>query len=188
MAKAYGHFIAASYRRRYGMFTCCGILYNHESPRRPVDFLPRKVARAAAAISLELERELVLGDLDARRDWGYAEDYVRAMWLMLQQDEPADYVVATGESHSVEELVELAFARVGLDWREHVRRDRRSDAAPPSCTTSSATRRGRGACSAGSRASTFEELVGLLVDAEVQALTAANGEDPLARILDAQNP
>jgi GDPmannose 4,6-dehydratase len=123
VAKAYAHFIAASYRRRYGMFTCCGILYNHESPLRPVDFLPRKVARAAAAISLGLERELVLGDLSARRDWGYAGDYVRAMWLMLQHSEPGDYVIATGVSHSVEELVEQAFAAVELDWRDHVRSD-----------------------------------------------------------------
>ena len=123
VAKAYAHFIAGSYRKRYGMFTCCGILYNHESPLRPVEFLPRKVARAAAAISLGLEQELVLGDLSARRDWGYAGDYVRAMWLMLQQDEPDDYVVATGESHTVEELVACAFGVVGLDWREHVRTD-----------------------------------------------------------------
>ncbi len=123
VAKAYAHFIARSYRRRYGMFTCCGILYNHESPLRPVDFLPRKVARAAAAISLGLEEELVLGDLSARRDWGYAGDYVRAMWLMLQHSEPGDYVVATGVSHSVEELVEHAFAAVGLEWRDHVRSD-----------------------------------------------------------------
>jgi GDPmannose 4,6-dehydratase len=123
VAKAYGHFIAHSYRRRYGMFTCCGILYNHESPRRPLDFLPRKVAYSAAAISLGLERELVLGDLDARRDWGYAEDYVRAMWLMLQQDEPDDYIVATGESHAVQDLVEQAFLHVGLDWRGYVRSD-----------------------------------------------------------------
>jgi GDPmannose 4,6-dehydratase len=105
------------------MFTCCGILYNHESPLRPTDFLPRKVARAAASISLGLERELVLGDLSARRDWGYAGDYVRAMWLMLQHEEPGDYVVATGVSHSVEELVEQAFGAVGLDWRDHVRSD-----------------------------------------------------------------
>jgi GDPmannose 4,6-dehydratase len=123
VAKAYAHFIAASYRKRYGMFTACGILYNHESPLRPVQFLPRKVARAAAAISLGLEEELVLGDLAARRDWGYAGDYVRAMWLMLQHSEPDDYVVATGVSHSVEELVERAFAAVGLDWRDHVRSD-----------------------------------------------------------------
>jgi GDPmannose 4,6-dehydratase len=121
VAKAYAHFIAGSYRKRYGMFTCCGILYNHESPVRPTDFLPRKVAQAAAAISLGLEDELVLGDLAARRDWGYAGDYVRAMWLMLQHTEPDDYVVATGVSHSVEELVAQAFDAVGLDWRRHVR-------------------------------------------------------------------
>jgi GDPmannose 4,6-dehydratase len=123
VAKAYAHFIAGSYRKRYEMFTCCGILYNHESPVRPTDFLPRKVARAAAAISLGLEDELVLGDLSSRRDWGYAGDYVRAMWLMLQHDEPGDYVVATGVSHSVEELVACAFGAVGLDWRDHVRSD-----------------------------------------------------------------
>jgi GDPmannose 4,6-dehydratase len=123
VAKAYAHFISSSYRRRYGMFTCCGILYNHESPLRPLDFLPRKVAHGAAAISLGLERELVVGDLTARRDWGYAGDYVRAMWLMLQHDEPGDYVVASGVAHSVEELVACAFDAVSLDWREHVRSD-----------------------------------------------------------------
>src|SRR5712691_10666556 len=121
VAKAYAHFSARSYRHRYGLFTCSGILYNHESPRRPLEFLPRKVAQGAAAISLGLEDELVLGDLDARRDWGYAGDYVRAMWLMLQQGEPGDYVVASGESHSVMELAQSAFAHVGLDWQEHVR-------------------------------------------------------------------
>jgi GDPmannose 4,6-dehydratase len=123
VAKAYAHFSARSYRQRYGLYACSGILYNHESPRRPLQFLPRKVAHGAAAISLGLEHELVLGDLDATRDWGYAGDYVRAMWLMLQQDEPHDYVVASGESHSVRELVECAFAHVGLDWQEHVRVD-----------------------------------------------------------------
>jgi GDPmannose 4,6-dehydratase len=120
VAKAYGHFIVGSYRRRYGLHASCGILYNHESPRRPSDFLPSKVAHAAAEISLGLRRDLALGDLHAQRDWGYAGDYVEAMWRMLQQDEPGDYVVATGTLHSVEELVELAFAHVGLDWREHV--------------------------------------------------------------------
>jgi GDPmannose 4,6-dehydratase len=172
VAKAYAHFIAASYRRRYGMFTCCGILYNHESPRRPVDFLPRKVARAAAAISLGLEQELLLGDLEARRDWGYAKDYVRAMWLMLQQAEPADYVVATGESHSVQELVELAFARVGLDWRDHVRSDPalRRGAAELHDLVGDASRARR---VLGWEPSVgFEELVWLLVDAEVRALSA----------------
>jgi GDPmannose 4,6-dehydratase len=123
VAKAYGHFIVGSYRRRYGLHASCGILYNHESPRRPVDFLPSKVAHAAAAISLGLESEIALGDLDAQRDWGYARDYVEAIWLMLQQDEPNDYVIATGELHSVRELTEVAFAHVGLDWREHVRVD-----------------------------------------------------------------
>ena len=172
VAKAYGHFIAHSYRRRYGMFICCGILYNHESPRRPPDFLPGKVARAAAAISLGLEHEVALGDLDARRDWGYAKDYVRAMWLMLQQDESADYVVATGDSHSVQELVELAFARVGLDWRDHVRSDpalRRGTAELHDLVgDASRARRVLGwEPSIG-----FEELIGLLVDAEVRALSA----------------
>ena len=123
VAKAYAHFIAASYRHRYGMFVTSGILYNHESPLRPVDFLPRKVSRAVAAIALGHESELVIGDLEARRDWGYAGDYVRAMWLTLQADEPSDYVVATGETHSVEELVALAFAVVDLDWRDYVRVD-----------------------------------------------------------------
>jgi GDPmannose 4,6-dehydratase len=123
VAKAYGHFIARSYRRRYGLHVSCGILYNHESPRRPVDFVPSKIAHGAAAAKLGLERELLLGDLDAERDWGYAVDYVEAMRLMLRRDEPGDYVIATGELHSVRELVEVAFAYVGLDWREHVRVD-----------------------------------------------------------------
>ncbi len=123
VAKAYAHFITRSYRVRYGLHASAGILYNHESPRRPLEYLPRKVARGAAAISLGLEVELALGDLDARRDWGYAGDYVRAMWLMLLQDEPGDYIIATGEAHSVRELVECAFSHVGLDWREHVRAD-----------------------------------------------------------------
>jgi GDPmannose 4,6-dehydratase len=123
VAKAYAHFSARSYRQRYGLFACSGILYNHESPRRPLQFLPRKVAHGAAAISLGVEQELVLGDLDARRDWGYAKDYVRAMWLMLQQKAPDDYIVASGEDHSVRELVQCAFTHVGLDWQEYVRID-----------------------------------------------------------------
>jgi GDPmannose 4,6-dehydratase len=166
VAKAYGHFIAHSYRRRYGMFICCGILYNHESPRRPPDFLPGKVARAAAAISLGLEHEVALGDR------GYAKDYVRAMWLMLQQDESADYVVATGDSHSVQELVELAFARVGLDWRNHVRSDPalRRGAAELHDLVGDASRARR--VLGWEPSIGFEELIGLLVDAEVRALSA----------------
>ena len=123
VAKAYGHFITRSYRRRYGLHASSGILYNHESPRRPLDFVTRKIAHAAAGIKLGLQGELWLGNLDARRDWGYAGDYVRAMWLMLQQDEPGDYVIATGETHSVRELVAVAFERVGLDPDDYVQID-----------------------------------------------------------------
>ena len=170
VAKAYGHFIAHSYRRRYGMFTCCGILYNHESPRRPLDFLPRKVAYFAAAISLGLEQELVLGDLDSRRDWGYAKDYVDAMWLMLQQDEPGDYIVATGQSHSVQDLVERAFRHVDLDWSEHVRSDpalRRGTAELHHLVGDPARTKER----LGWQTSVdFDGLVALLVDAELRRL------------------
>ena len=123
VAKAYGHFITASYRRRYGLHASSGILYNHESPRRPLDFVTRKVTHAAASIRLGLQGELWLGDLDSRRDWGYAFDYVRAMWLMLQQEEPGDYVIATGDPHSVRDLVTVAFGHVGLDWQEYVHTD-----------------------------------------------------------------
>jgi GDPmannose 4,6-dehydratase len=123
VAKAYGHLIVGSYRRRYGLHLSSGILYNHESPRRPESFLPRKVSLGVARIVHGLQNELVVGDLAARRDWGYAGDYVTAMWLMLQQDAPADYVIASGESHSVQELIELAFGHAGLDWRAHVRVD-----------------------------------------------------------------
>ena len=136
------------------MFTCCGILYNHESPRRPLDFLPRKVAASAAAISLGLETELLLGDLDSRRDWGYAKDYVQAMWLMLQQDEPADYIVATGESHSVEELVECAFARVGSTGATMFAATLVFAGGRRSSIISSAIRPAPGSASGGSRAST----------------------------------
>jgi GDPmannose 4,6-dehydratase len=123
VAKAYGHLIVGSYRARYGLHLCSGILYNHESPRRPESFLPRKVAVGVARIVNGLQDELVVGDLSARRDWGYAGDYVNAMWLALQHDEPGDYVVASGRSHSVEQLIECAFEHAGLDWREHVRVD-----------------------------------------------------------------
>ena len=123
VAKVYGHWITVNYRESYGIFACSGILFNHESPLRGKEFVTRKVTDAVARIKLGVQQELVLGNLDAMRDWGYAGDYVRAMWLMLQQDAPDDYVVATGRKHSVRELVELAFAHVGLDWRDHVRSD-----------------------------------------------------------------
>jgi GDPmannose 4,6-dehydratase len=125
VAKCYGHWITVNYRESYGLFACSGILFNHESPRRGLEFVTRKVSDGAARIALGLASELPLGNLDAKRDWGFAGDYVEAMWLMLQQPLAEDYVVATGETHSVRELVEIAFARVGLDWRRHVRLDPR---------------------------------------------------------------
>ncbi len=170
VAKAYGHFITRSYRSRYSLHASSGILYNHESPRRPLDFLPRKVAHGAASIALGLESELRLGDLSARRDWGYAGDYVRAMWLMLQQEEPADYLIATGESHSVEELVEAAFRRAGLDWRAHVRLDEslvRGSAELHHLVGDPSRARERLGWEPSVR---FEELVELLVDAELARL------------------
>jgi len=123
VAKVFGHHITVNYRESYGIFACSGILFNHESPRRGLEFVTRKVTRAAARIKLGLDQELRLGNLDARRDWGYAGDYVRAMWLMLQQTEPDDYVIATGRSHTVRELVEVAFEYLGLDPAAHVRVD-----------------------------------------------------------------
>jgi GDPmannose 4,6-dehydratase len=125
VAKCYGHFITVNYRESYDLFACAGILFNHESERRGLEFVTRKVTHGAAAIRLGLADELALGNLDAERDWGYAKDYVEAMWLMLQQDEPDDYVIATGDSHSVRELVEVAFAHVRLDPEDHVRMDPR---------------------------------------------------------------
>lgn len=120
VSKVYGHWITVNYRESYGMFACSGILFNHESPRRGKEFVTRKVSYGVARIKLGLQDKLHLGNLDAMRDWGFSGDYVRAMWLMLQQDRPDDYVVAMGKKHSVRELVELAFDRVGLDWEDHV--------------------------------------------------------------------
>jgi len=120
VAKVYGHAITVNYRESYGLFACAGILFNHESPRRGLEFVTRKVSDGVARIKCGLAREVRLGNLDARRDWGFAGDYVHAMWLMLQQELPDDYVVATGESHSVKELVELAFSYAELDWHEYV--------------------------------------------------------------------
>ncbi|MBI1297706.1 GDP-mannose 4,6-dehydratase [bacterium] len=125
VAKVYGHWITINYRESYNIFACSGILFNHESPRRGLEFVTHKITNAVARIKLGLEHELRLGNLEARRDWGYAPDYVRAMWLMLQQDSPDDYVVATGETHSVEEFVAEAFGHVDLDWRDYVIQDPR---------------------------------------------------------------
>jgi len=123
VAKVYGHYITVNYRESYDLFACSGILFNHESPRRGLEFVTRKVSDGVAKIKLGRKRELLLGTLDARRDWGFAADYVEAMWQMLQQDAPDDYVVGTGISHSVQDLIEVAFSSVSLDWREFVRQD-----------------------------------------------------------------
>ncbi|MFL5967760.1 MAG: GDP-mannose 4,6-dehydratase [Gaiellaceae bacterium] len=177
VAKAYAHFIVRSYRRRYGIFACSGILYNHESPRRPLEFIPRKVSHAVARITLGLQSELIVGDPDARRDWGFAGDYVRAMWLMLQQPEPDDYVVASGEDHSVRELVQHAFAHVGLSWQEYVRVD-------PTLERGAAELHGLVGDAARARARlgwaptvTFAQLVELLVDADLAQLEPRTNTD-----------
>jgi GDPmannose 4,6-dehydratase len=120
VSKVFGHYITVNYRESYDLFACSGILFNHESPRRGIEFVTRKVTDGVARIKLGLADKLMLGNRDAHRDWGFSGDYVRAMWLMLQQDEPDDFVVATGEAHSVQDLVEAAFAHVGLDWQKHV--------------------------------------------------------------------
>ncbi|MHB8287796.1 MAG: GDP-mannose 4,6-dehydratase [Acidimicrobiales bacterium] len=125
VAKVYGHWITINYRESYGLHASSGILFNHESPRRGLEFVTRKISHGVARIKAGLDKKIYLGNLDAKRDWGYATDYVRAMWLMLQQDEPDDYVVATGQTHSVRELCEHAFGHVGLNWEDHVEIDER---------------------------------------------------------------
>jgi GDPmannose 4,6-dehydratase len=125
VAKVYGHWITVNYRESYNMYACSGILFNHESPRRGLEFVTRKIAHGVARIKLGYDEELRLGNLDARRDWGFAGDYVEAMWMMLQQEQPDDYVVATGETHSVREFCELAFGHAGLDYRDYVVLDER---------------------------------------------------------------
>ena len=172
VAKTFGHFLTGCYRARYGLHASSGILFNHESPRRPLEFVTRKVCHAAAAARLGLLEELPLGRLDARRDWGAAEDYVRAMWLMLQAGRPGDYLIATGESHSVEELVSLAFGHVGLDWRDYVRSDEalmRGGGEPASLVGDSSRARERLGWEPAVR---FDELVRRMVDADLALLQA----------------
>jgi GDPmannose 4,6-dehydratase len=168
-SKAFAHQIAVCYRESYGLHVSCGILFNHESPRRGETFVTRKITRAVARIKHGLERKLYLGNLEARRDWGYAPDYVRAMWLMLQQDTADDYVVGTGESHSVREFVELAFSCAGLDWRDHVEIDsryRRPAEVDHLCADASKARRTLG----WKPSIAFPELVRFMVDADLKDL------------------
>ncbi len=169
VAKCYGHFITVNYRESYDLFASSGILFNHESPRRGLEFVTRKVTHGVAAIKLGLADELLLGNLDAERDWGFAKDYVEAMWMMLQEDEPDDYVISTGESHSVRELVNVAFDRVGLDPDRYVRLDPRflrpAEVEHLIGDHSKATEK------LGWKPQTsFEELVGLMVDSDLELL------------------
>jgi GDPmannose 4,6-dehydratase len=172
VAKVYGHWITVNYRESYDLFAVSGILFNHESPRRGIEFVTRKVTDGVARIKLGLAGELVLGNLDARRDWGFAGDYVEAMWLMLQQPEPRDYVVGTGETHSVRELVELAFGHVGLDWRQYVVSDRRFHRPAEVELLLADASKARRELGWKPKVS-FAELVTMMVDADLARLSAA---------------
>lgn len=175
-AKAYAFFLVRSYRRRYGLHASSGILFNHESPRRPLDFLPRKVAHGAASIALGLTKTLRVGDLESRRDWGFAGDYVRAMSLIVRQEEPDDYVIATGVTHSVSDLLACAFEHVGLDWRTHVEVDdalRRGSAELHNLVGDSTKARER---LGWEPTVDFRGLIRLLVDADLERLQASKDE------------
>lgn len=169
VAKVYGHWATVNFRESYDVFAVSGILFNHESPRRGLEFVTRKVTEAVARIKLGVGKELRLGNLDAQRDWGFAGDYVRAMWLMLQQDAPDDYVIATGETHSVEELVQVAFSYLDLDWREFVVKDPRF--MRPAEVDLLIGDPSRAAAELGWEPKVgFEELVRMMVDADLARL------------------
>jgi GDPmannose 4,6-dehydratase len=179
VAKVYAHYITVNYRESYGLYAVSGILFNHESPRRGLEFSTRKISDGAARIKLGLAEELVLGNVDAERDWGFAGDYVDAMWQMLQRDEPADYVIATGEPHSVREFAELAFAHVGLDWQRYVKTDPeflRPAEVDHLVGDASKAKRDLG----WEPRHTFRELVEMMVDADLERLTAAAHRRELA--------
>ncbi len=169
VAKVYGHWITVNYRESYGLHASSGMLFNHESPRRGLEFVTRKVSHGVARIARGMDDKLFLGNLDAQRDWGFAGDYVRAMWLMLQRDEPDDFVVATGETHSVRELCEIAFAHVDLDWHEHVVVDDRFlrpaevDLLVGDATKAKTELKWE-------KTVTFADLVAMMVDADVELL------------------
>jgi len=171
VSKVFAHYITVNYRESYGLFAVSGILFNHESPRRGLEFVTRKVSDGVARIKLGLAKELRLGNLDAHRDWGFAGDYVQAMWMMLQQEEADDYVIATGESHSVQELVEIAFAHVGLDWKQYVVTD------PALLRPAEVDHLIGDASKARARFGweptvTFEQLVRMMVDADLKRLSS----------------
>jgi GDPmannose 4,6-dehydratase len=172
VAKVYGHYITVNYRESYGLYACSGVLFNHESPRRGLEFVTRKVSDGAARIKLGLASQLRLGNLDAKRDWGFAGDYVRAMWLMLQQEKPDDYVVATGETHTVRELVETAFACLGLDWQKHVVQDPALVRPAEVDLLIGDASKARKALGWRPRVG-FAELVGMMVEADLAHLSAS---------------
>jgi GDPmannose 4,6-dehydratase len=186
VSKVFGHYITVNYRESYGLFACSGILFNHESPRRGLEFVTRKVTDGVARIKLGLTDTLALGNLDAKRDWGFAGDYVHAMWLMLQQDAPDDYVIATGIAHSVRELVDAAFEHVGLDPERHVRLD-------PAFLRPAEVEHLIGDCSKARErlgwtpAVDFKQLVQMMVDADVKRLEqgrrAPASADPAVTLL-----
>lgn len=169
VAKVYGHWITVNYRESYDLFTCSGILFNHESPRRGLEFVTRKVTYHAAKIKLELANEIRIGNLDSKRDWGFAGDYVRAMWLMLQQDEPDDYVIATGATHSVERLLEVAFAHIGLNWRDYAVQDQRFMRPAEVDLLVGDPTKAQQALGWTPQVS-FEELIGMMVEADLKKL------------------
>jgi GDPmannose 4,6-dehydratase len=172
VAKVYGHWITVNYRESYGLYAVSGILFNHESPRRGIEFVTRKVTDAVARIKLGLARELRLGNLDSRRDWGFAGDYVDAMWRMLQRDEPTDYVIGSGQTHSVRELVELAFAHVGLDYQQYVVSDPRYYRPAEVDLLLADPSKARDELGWAPKVA-FPELVAMMVDADLERLAAA---------------
>jgi GDPmannose 4,6-dehydratase len=179
-AKAYGHWITVIYREHEKLFACSSILYNHESPRRKIGFVTRKISQAAAAISLGERRELRLGRLDARRDWGFAGDYVRAMWLMLQQSEPGDYIIATGETHSVRDFCAVAFAHVGLDYRDFVIEDA-ADCRPVETGLLAGNPAKAHRVLGWKPAVGFEDLVRMMVDADLETIRSRELHDRRTR-------
>jgi GDPmannose 4,6-dehydratase len=182
-AKVYAHWQTVNYRESYGMFACNGILFNHESPRRGETFVTRKITRAIARIVAGQQKKLYLGNLDSKRDWGYAKDYVRAMWLMLQQDAPDDYVVATGETHSIGEFLDISFNYVNLDWHDYVEFDERylrPTEVDLLLGDPTKTKQKLG----WEPSVTFKQLVGLMVEADLRALDLASPNGKNSQLLD----
>lgn len=187
VAKVYGHWITINYRESYDLFAVSGILFNHESPRRGVEFVTRKITDGVARIKLGLESELRLGNLDAERDWGFAGDYVRAMWLMLQQDTPEDFVIGTGETHSVEEFCQIAFAHVGLDYRDHVVVDERFVRPAEVHQLLSDPKKARETLGWTPEVD-FPGLVTMMVDSDLELLSKRQAEGNLAAVNQASTP